>query len=171
MTKQKIWRNTEQREKKFGRCSAGLCEDATLALCPWGTRFEYVAKALSVVSEVSVFSSVPPGECQNTTLLGHYHFLLNAFIFIVMHLFLGIILVFPISRNLLYNLPSFSVFMLPLSVSSIILLLIPFLSFDSRHYQIYWVAVSLERGPLSPYEDKWGTTRKKSSRSGLENWD
>jgi hypothetical protein len=29
--------------------------------------------------------------------------------------------------------------------------------------------VSLERGPLSPCEDKWGAIWKKSSSSGLEN--
>jgi hypothetical protein len=28
-------------------------------------------------------------------------------------------------------------------------------------YQIFWVAVGLERGPLSPCEDKWGATWKK----------
>jgi hypothetical protein len=43
--------------------------------------------------------------------------------------------------------------------------------FDSWHCQIFWVAVGLERGPLSPCEDKWGATWKKSSGSGLENWD
>jgi hypothetical protein len=43
--------------------------------------------------------------------------------------------------------------------------------FDSRRYQIFWVALGLERGPLSPCEDKWGATWKKSSGSGLENWD
>jgi hypothetical protein len=37
--------------------------------------------------------------------------------------------------------------------------------------QIFWVAVGLERGPLSPCESKWGATWKKSSDSGLENWD
>jgi hypothetical protein len=31
--------------------------------------------------------------------------------------------------------------------------------------------VCLERGPLSPCESKSGTTWKKSSGSGLENWD
>jgi hypothetical protein len=45
------------------------------------------------------------------------------------------------------------------------------LGFDSRRYQILWVAISLERGPLSPCEDKWGATWKKSSGSGLESWD
>jgi hypothetical protein len=35
----------------------------------------------------------------------------------------------------------------------------------------FWVAVGLERGPLSPCEDKWGATWKKSSGSSLENWD
>jgi hypothetical protein len=43
--------------------------------------------------------------------------------------------------------------------------------FDSRGYQIFWVAVGLERGPLSPWEGKWVATWKKSSGSGLENWD
>jgi hypothetical protein len=42
--------------------------------------------------------------------------------------------------------------------------------FDSRHYPIFWVAVGLERGPLSPCKSKWGATWKKSSVSGLENW-
>jgi hypothetical protein len=42
---------------------------------------------------------------------------------------------------------------------------------DSRRYQIFWVAVGLERGPLSPCEDKWGATWKKRSGSRLENWD
>jgi hypothetical protein len=37
--------------------------------------------------------------------------------------------------------------------------------------QIFWVAVGLERGPLSSCEDKWATTWTKSSGSGLENWD
>jgi hypothetical protein len=31
--------------------------------------------------------------------------------------------------------------------------------------------VGLERGLLSPCEDKWGATWKKISGSGLENWD
>jgi hypothetical protein len=39
--------------------------------------------------------------------------------------------------------------------------------FDSQRYQIFWVAVGLERGPLNPCEDKWGATWKKSSGSGL----
>jgi hypothetical protein len=43
--------------------------------------------------------------------------------------------------------------------------------FNSRHYQIFRVALGLERGPLSSCEDKWGATWKKSSGSGLENWD
>jgi hypothetical protein len=43
--------------------------------------------------------------------------------------------------------------------------------FDSQRYQIFWVAVGLERGPLSPCESKWGVTWKKSSGSGLEDWD
>jgi hypothetical protein len=43
--------------------------------------------------------------------------------------------------------------------------------FGFRPCQIFWVTVDLERGPLSPCGDKWGATWKKSSRSGLENWD
>jgi hypothetical protein len=43
--------------------------------------------------------------------------------------------------------------------------------FDSQGCQIFWVAVGLEWGPLSPCEDKWGATWKKSSGSGLEYWD
>jgi hypothetical protein len=35
----------------------------------------------------------------------------------------------------------------------------------------FLLAVGLERGPLSHCEDKWGATWKKSSGSGLENWD
>jgi hypothetical protein len=31
--------------------------------------------------------------------------------------------------------------------------------------------VGLKQCPLSPCEDKWGDTWKKSSGSGLENWD
>jgi hypothetical protein len=31
--------------------------------------------------------------------------------------------------------------------------------------------VCLKRGPLNPCENKWGATWKKSSGSGLENWD
>jgi hypothetical protein len=31
--------------------------------------------------------------------------------------------------------------------------------------------VGLERGPFSPCKDKWGVTWKKSSGSGLENWE
>jgi hypothetical protein len=44
-------------------------------------------------------------------------------------------------------------------------------SFDFRRYQIFWEAVGLEWGPLSPCESKWGAPWKKSSGSGLENWD
>jgi hypothetical protein len=43
--------------------------------------------------------------------------------------------------------------------------------FDSRRYQIFWVAVGLERGPLSPCEDKLVASWKKSSGPDLENWD
>jgi hypothetical protein len=43
--------------------------------------------------------------------------------------------------------------------------------FDSRRYQIFWVAVGLDRSPLSPCDSKWVATWKKSSGSGLENWD
>jgi hypothetical protein len=39
--------------------------------------------------------------------------------------------------------------------------------FGSRCYQIFWVAVGLEWGPLSPCEDKWGATWKKSNDSSL----
>jgi hypothetical protein len=39
---------------------------------------------------------------------------------------------------------------------------------DSRHCHVFWVAVGPERGPLSPCEDKWGATWKKSSGCGLE---
>jgi hypothetical protein len=35
------------------------------------------------------------------------------------------------------------------------------LGFDSRRYKIFLVVVGLERGPLSPCEDKWGATWKK----------
>jgi hypothetical protein len=31
--------------------------------------------------------------------------------------------------------------------------------------------VGLERGPLSPCEDKWGAIWKRISGFGLENWD
>jgi hypothetical protein len=31
--------------------------------------------------------------------------------------------------------------------------------------------VGLEQGPINPCESKWGATWKKSSGSGLENWD
>jgi hypothetical protein len=43
--------------------------------------------------------------------------------------------------------------------------------FYFRRCQIFWVAVDLERGPLSPCENTWGDTWTKSSGSGLENWD
>jgi hypothetical protein len=43
--------------------------------------------------------------------------------------------------------------------------------FDSLRCQIFWVAMGLERGPLSPYEAKWGAIWKTISGSGLENWD
>ena len=42
------------------------------------------------------------------------------------------------------------------------------LGFDSRRYQIFWVVVGLERGPLSL---NWGATWIKSSGSGPENRD
>jgi hypothetical protein len=41
----------------------------------------------------------------------------------------------------------------------------------TREYQIFWVEVGLEQGPLSLCEDKCGDTWNKSSGSGLENWD
>jgi hypothetical protein len=34
------------------------------------------------------------------------------------------------------------------------------LGFDSRRCQIFWIAVGLEQGPLSPCEDEWGATWK-----------
>jgi hypothetical protein len=43
--------------------------------------------------------------------------------------------------------------------------------FDSRRYQIFWVAVGLERDSLSSCKDKCGATWNKNSGSGLENWD
>jgi hypothetical protein len=43
--------------------------------------------------------------------------------------------------------------------------------FDSPRCQIFWVAVGLDRGTLSPCENKWGATWKRSSGSGLENWE
>jgi hypothetical protein len=33
----------------------------------------------------------------------------------------------------------------------------------SRRYHIFWVVVGLEQGPLSPCEDKWEATWKKTS--------
>jgi hypothetical protein len=36
--------------------------------------------------------------------------------------------------------------------------------------RFFFVAVDLERGPLSPCEDKWGATWKESSGPGLQNW-
>ena len=48
--------------------------------------------------------------------------------------------------------------------------------FDPRRYQIFWVVVGLERGPLSlstqPREVNWGATwMKKVAAPGLENRD
>jgi hypothetical protein len=43
--------------------------------------------------------------------------------------------------------------------------------FNSQCCQIFWVAMGLEQGPLSPCEGKWGATWMKSSSSDLENWD
>jgi hypothetical protein len=43
--------------------------------------------------------------------------------------------------------------------------------FDSQRYHIFWVAVGLERGPLSHCEDKLGATSTKRSDSDLGNWD
>jgi hypothetical protein len=42
--------------------------------------------------------------------------------------------------------------------------------FDSGRYQIFWVTWS-GTGCTQTREDKWGATWKKSSGSGLENWD
>jgi hypothetical protein len=43
--------------------------------------------------------------------------------------------------------------------------------FDSRRYQIFWVAVCLERGPLSLLSINEELLETKNSGSGLENWD
>jgi hypothetical protein len=43
--------------------------------------------------------------------------------------------------------------------------------FDFKRCEIFCIALGLERCPLSPCEDKWGATWKKSSGSGLENLD
>jgi hypothetical protein len=43
--------------------------------------------------------------------------------------------------------------------------------FDSRRYQIIWEAVSLERGPLRIVRKVLELFERKSSGSGLENWD
>jgi hypothetical protein len=43
--------------------------------------------------------------------------------------------------------------------------------FDSRPYQIFWIVVSLERGPLSFVSINEELLERKSSGSGLENWD
>jgi hypothetical protein len=41
--------------------------------------------------------------------------------------------------------------------------------FDSRHYQIFWEVVGLERGPLSRMSTTEELLGKNSSGSGLEN--
>jgi hypothetical protein len=43
--------------------------------------------------------------------------------------------------------------------------------FDSRRYQIVWEVVDLERGPLSLVSTIEELLERKSSGSGLENWD
>jgi hypothetical protein len=43
--------------------------------------------------------------------------------------------------------------------------------FDSQHYQIFWEVVGLERGPLSLVSTVEELLGRKSSGSGLENWD
>ena len=45
------------------------------------------------------------------------------------------------------------------------------LGFDSRRYQIFWVVVGLERGPLSLVSSIEELLESKSSGSGLENRD
>ena len=46
------------------------------------------------------------------------------------------------------------------------------LGFDHRRYQIFWVVVGLERGPLSLVRSNWGATWiKKVAAPGSENWD
>jgi hypothetical protein len=42
------------------------------------------------------------------------------------------------------------------------------LGFDSRHYQVFWEVVDLERGPLSPVSTNEELFERKSSGSGLE---
>jgi hypothetical protein len=42
---------------------------------------------------------------------------------------------------------------------------------DSRRYQIFWVAVGLEQGPLSLVSISEELLERKSCGSGLENWD
>jgi hypothetical protein len=43
--------------------------------------------------------------------------------------------------------------------------------FDSRHYQIFWEVVGLERGPLSLVSTTEKLLGRKSSGSSLENWE
>jgi hypothetical protein len=43
--------------------------------------------------------------------------------------------------------------------------------FDFRRYQIFGVAVNLERGPLSLVRINEGLLERKISDSGVENWD
>jgi hypothetical protein len=45
------------------------------------------------------------------------------------------------------------------------------LGFDSRRYPIFWVAVGLERGPLSLVTINEELFERKSSGVGLKNWD
>ena len=46
------------------------------------------------------------------------------------------------------------------------------LGFDHRRYQIFWVVVGLERGPLSLVRSNWGATWiKKVAAPGPENRD
>jgi hypothetical protein len=43
--------------------------------------------------------------------------------------------------------------------------------FDSRRYQIFWVAMGLERGPLSLFSINEELLERKNSGSGLEIWE
>jgi hypothetical protein len=45
------------------------------------------------------------------------------------------------------------------------------LGFDSRHYQIFWEVVGLERGPLSLVSTTEELLGRKRSCSGLETWE
>jgi hypothetical protein len=63
--------------------------------------------------------------------------------------------------------------LLPTSVSShqSSFLQIQWSGFDSRHYQIFWEVVDLERGPLSLVSSIEELLVRKSTGSGLEKWE